>query len=249
MDEQRIESVEPLTTTLERTVMDCLRPSVDDRWSDASVVAGFASGAPNPALMQLASREIARRRRLRVLDIGCGAGRNAIPLAMLGADVVGIDRSRDMLDAARSRLVASPSSGRVMWMLAAMDALPVMAGQFDLIVAHGVWNLARSSTEFGRSVADAARAARSGAALFVVTFSRHTLPAHAVPVAGEALVFTAFSGQPQCFLTETQLREELAVAGFAQEQGSRIREVNRPQLPALATGGPVLFEGVFRKTG
>jgi hypothetical protein len=36
----------------------------------------------------------------------------------------------------------------------------------------------------------------------------------AEPVAGEAFVFTQFSGQPQCFLTEEQLQQELRAAGF-----------------------------------
>jgi len=58
-------------------------------------------------------------------------------------------------------------------------------------------------------VRDAARVARSGAALFVFTFSRNTFPADTTPVPGEPFVFTQFSGQPQCFLTESQLIEEL----------------------------------------
>ena len=34
------------------------------------------------------------------------------------------------------------------------------------------------------------------------------------PVAGEPFVFTQFSGQPQCFLTESQLVSELGIVGF-----------------------------------
>lgn len=220
-----------------------------DPWSDASVVEGFASGAPNPLLMRVAAREIERQGRLRVLDIGCGAGRNALPLAALGADVVGIDRSREMLDAVRRRVRAEPSSspGRLEWVLASMDALAVRAEQFDLVVAHGVWNLARSSAEFRRSVAEASRAARSGGTLFVVTFSRHTLSPNACAVAGEPFVFAQFSGQPQCFLTEDELISELSAGGFVLPPGESIRELNRPHHHALATGGPVLFEGVFRR--
>jgi hypothetical protein len=43
------------------------------------------------------------------------------------------------------------------------------------VVAHGIWNLARTTTEFRRAIAEAARVARPGACLFVFTFSRTTL--------------------------------------------------------------------------
>jgi len=114
-------------------------------------------------------------------------------------------------------------------------------------VAHGIWNLARSGQEFRHAVAEAARVARTGAALFVFTFSRNTLPPSADSVAGEAFVFTQFSGSPQCFLTEDQLLEELRAAGFAPDPELPLRELNRPDRGSLACGGgPVIYEGGFK---
>src|SRR3989344_4551994 len=40
---------------------------------------------------------------LRVLDLGCGDGTTAIPLAQLGADVVGIDIATNLVDAGNKR--------------------------------------------------------------------------------------------------------------------------------------------------
>ncbi|MEO8098074.1 MAG: class I SAM-dependent methyltransferase [Acidobacteriota bacterium] len=40
---------------------------------------------------------------LRVLDLGCGDGTTALPLARLGADVVGIDIARNLVDAGNKR--------------------------------------------------------------------------------------------------------------------------------------------------
>lgn len=214
-------------------------------WKAAATVAGFAHAAPNMVLMRFAQTERARAGRGHALDIGCGAARNALPLARQGWSVVGLDLSEPMLTAAAERR-REDGGGGARFMRAAMDALPVADRSMDLIVAHGIWNLADSSAEFRRGVREAARVAAPGAALFVFTFSRHTLPAHAEPVAGEPFVFTQFSGQPQCFLTEAQLVAELASAGFSVEPAVPLSEYNRRAPGSLAARAPVIYEAAFR---
>jgi ubiquinone/menaquinone biosynthesis C-methylase UbiE len=44
---------------------------------------------------------------VRVLDLGCGDGTMAVPLASLGADVVGIDIARNLVDAGNQRAAAA----------------------------------------------------------------------------------------------------------------------------------------------
>src|SRR5687768_13996586 len=157
--------------------------------------------------MQFATQEW--RPSARLLDIGCGAGRNAVPLARAGWRVAGTDLSVAMLTAAAARVSDDSLAARLHLLLAPMEHLPFASHSFDLVVAHGIWNLARSGREFRDAVREAARVARPGAALFVFTFSRNTLPDTAEPVSGETFVFTQFSGQPQCFLTAEQLVTEM----------------------------------------
>ena len=210
------------------------------------MVAGFAQSPPNETLMRFAARERLAGGRL-VVDIGCGAGRNSLPLAGLGWNVLGLDLSWPMVVAAAERRIDERPAGRLDVALAPMEALPVRDRVADLIVAHGIWNLARSSAQFRAGVREAARIARPGAALFVFTFSRTTIAPDVQPVPGEPFVFTEFSGSPQCFLTESQLLSELGGVGFVPDPAVPFTEHNRPRPGAVRTGGPpVIYEAAFR---
>ena len=216
---------------------------LEEPWRRADVVSGFAQAAPNPQLLDYARLRGRGRKPLRVADIGCGAGRNAVPLAEMGCDVIGLDRSGPMLEAAAAR----KANDRLRLIEADMHQLPLPDASIDLIVAHGIWNLARSASEFRGALSEASRIAARDATAFVFTFSRHTLPERAVPVDGETFVFTNFSGSPQVFLTRDELLGEMYAAGFELDTSFPFRELNLPSAGQVRVGGaPVIFEAAFR---
>lgn len=66
-----------------------------------------------------------------VLDLGCGTGRFAIPLANgLGAQVVGLDRAAGMI----SQAAGKEGSGAVRWAVGDAQALPFAAAAFNAVV-------------------------------------------------------------------------------------------------------------------
>lgn len=222
-------------------------PLAGSAWSRDATVQGFVRSLPNETLLRFAAAEHRNAPGGRALDIGCGAGRNAVPLAREGWQVLGTDLSWPMLEAAKKRARTGEAGGRLQLAVAPMDVLPARNRYFDLIVAHGIWNLAASVAEFRRAVTEAARVAAPGAGLFVFTFSRHTLPPDLEPVAGEPYAYTEFSGQPQTFLTREQLVEELATAGFMLDDTVPFAEHNTPPAGTVhALRTPVLLEAAFR---
>ncbi|HEX9728896.1 MAG TPA: class I SAM-dependent methyltransferase [Gemmatimonadales bacterium] len=62
----------------------------------------------------------------RVLDVCCGSGRHALPLAARGYEVTGIDNNRDTVEAARSR-----AGGTARFLEHDMRRLDLIDGEFD----------------------------------------------------------------------------------------------------------------------
>lgn len=94
---------------------------------DASVLQALVYRPPQDAIL----RELQGLRVRRVADVGCGTGILAARIqAELGPDVVyGCDLSSGMLDQARGR------SGKVLWMLATSESLPVRTASLDAVVS------------------------------------------------------------------------------------------------------------------
>ena len=60
---------------------------------------------------------------MRVLDIGCGTGADAIQLAKRGVQVIGLEPSKPMIEIAKRRAAEAGVSDRVMWVNAPAKAL------------------------------------------------------------------------------------------------------------------------------
>jgi ubiquinone/menaquinone biosynthesis C-methylase UbiE len=70
-----------------------------------------------------------------ILELGCGTGRVALPLAKKGVTVVGIDRSDSMLDRARTRVRRSRLQKRVKLIRGDIRHLPFPDRSFPLVMA------------------------------------------------------------------------------------------------------------------
>src|SRR5690349_3953779 len=70
-----------------------------------------------------------------ILELGCGTGRVALPVARHGATVIGIDRSESMLARARMRVTRSRLSKRVRLIRGDIRHLPFPDKSFPLVMA------------------------------------------------------------------------------------------------------------------
>jgi tellurite methyltransferase len=94
-----------------------------------------AFGGPSAEIIELATT---LPRGARVLDLGCGDGRNAIPLVARGFHVTAVDASTNAIAALRYR--AGDTSGRLLTITQNVDQFEFIEF-FDVVIAHGLLQL------------------------------------------------------------------------------------------------------------
>jgi SAM-dependent methyltransferase len=98
----------------------------------------------------------------RVLDLGCGTGGHAIPLAGRGYDVIGVDRSPGMLAAARVKAETADVTGRISFLLDDVTAARPMASCDSALMMFNVLGYQALPAEVAAALAAVRRALRPG---------------------------------------------------------------------------------------
>jgi ubiquinone/menaquinone biosynthesis C-methylase UbiE/uncharacterized protein YbaR (Trm112 family) len=73
-----------------------------------------------------------------VLDIGGGTGRQAIPLAELGNDVISLDISEEMLRIAQNKAIEKGVANKIQFILSDANELPFKEQVFNAVICYGV---------------------------------------------------------------------------------------------------------------
>jgi ArsR family transcriptional regulator len=163
--------------------------------------------------------------RWAIGDLGCGTGHVAHALAPFVARVIAVDRSGEMLQAARRRVRDLPN---VEVKRGALEALPIADAELDaatlLLVLHHVADPAAV-------LAEAARVLKPGGRLLIADMLPHDREEYRQQMGHVWLGFG-----------DDQLRRLLGAAGF-----DRVRVI---PLPAQAAAkGPALFVATAMRTG
>jgi len=74
----------------------------------------------------------------RVLDVGCGVGRETVALAARGARVVAVDLSPTLVAKARERAAAAGVAARVEFRVVAAEDVAAAGERFDVVIGNGV---------------------------------------------------------------------------------------------------------------
>jgi SAM-dependent methyltransferase len=114
---------------------------------------------------------------MRILDAGCGKGRNLIWLASQGAEVHALDR-----DAARLEHVRALGLPTERLHVAELETLPFPDASFDVVLCNAVLHFARDEDHFACMVDELARVTRRGGLLFARTAAATGIEAELAPL-------------------------------------------------------------------
>lgn len=149
---------------------------------------------------------------LRLLDIGCGGGLLCEPMANLGAEVVGVDPSPDIIETARTH--AREQGLAIDYRCAAAEDLAEAGERFDVIlnmeVVEHVADVELFLNACGRLV-------RPGGLMFMATLNR-TLKAFALAILGAEYVLRWLprgTHRWEKFVTPEELEKALRAAGLS----------------------------------
>jgi 2-polyprenyl-6-hydroxyphenyl methylase/3-demethylubiquinone-9 3-methyltransferase len=148
---------------------------------------------------------------LGVLDIGCGGGILAEPLARLGAAVVGIDPSESNIAVARHH--AAQSGLSVDYRNTTAEALAEAGAEFDVVLAMEV---VEHVTDLGVFIATAAATVKPGGVIFVATLNR-TIKSFALAIVGAEYILRWLprgTHQWEKFVTPNELEIAIAQSGL-----------------------------------
>lgn len=119
---------------------------------------------------------------LDVLDVGCGAGLFAEPLARLGANVLGVDPAPESIEVARRH--ATETGAPVTYRAATLEEIASESARFDVVSAMEVIEHVADPARF---VAEAASLLRPGG-LFLASTLNRTLKSFALAIVGAEYV-------------------------------------------------------------
>ena len=104
---------------------------------------------------------------MRVLDAGCGGGRNSEYLMRSGAEVFGVDADSGQVERIRAvAAMAAPALPPANFQVGRLDSLPFPDAHFGAVICSAVLHFSRNPAEFERSVREMWRVLEPGGVFF-----------------------------------------------------------------------------------
>ncbi len=215
-------------------------------WEQPELVERFAAREADVRLVELLDR-YQDPGAVRMLDLGCAGGRNAVPLAERGFDVYALDSSRAMVARTRARLepIVGVEAAAARVLVGEMEDLGCFPDEhFDLVVGLGVYHQASTPEAWDRALAETARVLKRDGLLLYASFHPETAPdgTRGRPVSGQTNLYSGLRSGSVYLIGPQELERRLARLGLVPETPSSTVRVTTEK------GQRVTVNGLFRRS-
>lgn len=188
------------------------------------------------------------KKGLKVLDLGCGDGTTALPAARLGADVLGVDIARNLVEAGNKRAAEQGLTNCKFQVGDACALNELKDNSFDLTVSIFGAMFAPKPFDVAREMV---RVTRPGGRVVMGNW----IPNDPTLVAQILRISSAYSPPPpEGFISpmtwgvESNVIERFAAAGIAKEQISCVRDTYTFKYPGAPSGLVATFRNYYGPT-
>lgn len=149
---------------------------------------------------------------MKILDAGCGGGRNIVWLMRNGFDVAAVDVDERAVEAVRAmagHLV--PELPTTNFQTAPLDAIPFASASFDWVICNAVMHFAEDRAQFDRWLAEMWRVLKPGGVFFARLASSIGIEKLLVPTSNGRYMMP--DGSERFIVDEQMLRDSTASIG------------------------------------
>ena len=180
---------------------------------------------------------------IRVLDLGCGGGRNSVLAAGMGFHVSASDLHFNMVKATRKVLAPYIPKAELVKRVVktGFEKTPYATGAFDVVIASGVLHNANTVKKFRDGVHEISRILKNNGSFCMNIFYLESDDPTMRASKREKGVFYTDIGLPMVLLGRKEIISELAKAGIVPTNNVTSYESQ------VNTGRRYVLRGVFRK--
>lgn len=149
---------------------------------------------------------------MKILDAGCGGGRNIVWLMRNGFDVAAIDVDERAVEAVRAMAGRwAPELLSTNFQTAPLDAIPFASASFDWVICNAVMHFAEDRAQFDRWLAEMWRVLKPGGVFFARLASSIGIEKLLVPTSNGRYMMP--DGTERFIVDEEMLRDASASVG------------------------------------
>ena len=211
----------------------------DQYWNSAHVIDSFSNAEVKDYIKEF-FRNYGLGRHLKVVDLGCGAGRYTIWLAQSGYDVYACDASEGMLNKTKEGLEKIGYQDMEQKILKSrLEDLPFEDEMFDIVLTNGVIHNAFTCKEYKQCLEECVRVLKTDGVLYLSVFTSDTVDNKLEKV--EEHVYLTPDGLRMILFNKEEIIQMLSDLNYQMTKECALYDIQ------VATGVRSLFRAIYKK--